>query len=88
MATHWITVARIHGSLVKVYDSKYETISEDSKQQIARLTATDKKIFTLKIHNFRKAPQIVDCMLLHLLQKYALEITLQATGLFCSLSRA
>lgn len=48
---HWITVAGIHGSLVKVYDSKYKSLSEDTARQIACLTAADKKHITIHLEN-------------------------------------
>ena len=39
---HWVTLAGIHGSLVKVYDSIKISISSDTKRQIARLMVADK----------------------------------------------
>lgn len=57
---HWITVAGIHGSLVKVYDSKYTFISEDTKSQIANLTAADKYI-SIHLENTQFQDGSSDC---------------------------
>ena len=85
---HWITVAGIHGSLVKVNDSNYKSISESTKIQITCLTAAGKNFINilLKKHNFRRALQHVDYIPLLLQQKYALELTLPAAGLFLVLT--
>ena len=85
---HWITVAGIHGSLVKVNDSKYKSISESTKIQITCLTAAGKNYINILLekHNFRRALQHVDCIPLLLQQKYALELTLPAAGLFLVLT--
>ena len=48
---HWITVAGIHGFLVKIYDSKYKSISKSTKIQIACLTAADKNYIILLLEN-------------------------------------
>ena len=60
-SNHWITVAGIHGSLVRVYDSKYKSISDDTKRQIALLTASDKDYITIALENtqFQHGPN--DC---------------------------
>ena len=58
------------------------------KIQITCLTAVDKNYINILLekHNFRRALQHVDCIPLLLQQKYALELTLPATGLFLVLT--
>ncbi len=58
---HWVTVAGIHGSLVKVYDSKYKSISEDTKRQIASLTKVDKKYIDIHLENTQCQKGSSDC---------------------------
>ena len=60
-ASHWITVAGIHGSLVRVYDSKYKSISDDTKRQIALLTASDKNYITISLENTQFQRGSEDC---------------------------
>ena len=43
VGNHRITLAGIHGSVVKVYDSIKTLISNDTKEQIASLMVADKK---------------------------------------------
>lgn len=58
---HWVTVAGIHGSLVKVYDSKYTQIFEDTKRQIACMTASDKNYITICLENTQFQNGSSDC---------------------------
>ena len=58
---HWITVAGIHESQVKVYDSKYKRISEDTQVQIARLTITKKKFINVHLENTQFQEGSSDC---------------------------
>lgn len=58
---HWVTVAGIHGSFVKVYDSKYKSVTEDTKRQIACLTAPDKKYIDIHVENTQCQKGSSDC---------------------------
>ena len=69
---HWVTLAGIHGSLVKVYDSIKISISSDTKRQIARLMVADKKYIDVHIENTQYQESSSDCGLYAI--AYATEI--------------
>ena len=58
---HWITLAGIHGSLVKVHDSIKTSISNDTKKQIASLMVADKKHIDVHIENTQYQQGSSDC---------------------------
>ena len=60
---HWITVqhAEPQSGIVHVYDSIYESASEDAKRQIAALLRTEDKRIVLKIHKTQYQKGCTDC---------------------------
>ena len=69
---HWVTLAGIHGSLVKIYDSIKISISSDTKRQIARLMVADMKYIDVHIENTQYQEGSSDCGLYAI--AYATEI--------------
>ena len=69
---HWVTLAGIHGSLVKIYDSIKISICSDTKRQIARLMVADKKYIDVHIENTQYQEGSSDCGLYAI--AYATEI--------------
>ncbi len=73
---HWVTIAGIHCSLVKFYDSKYRSLSEDAIEQIALITQPSHnfiKMLIWKLPSSRLDILTVVCTLLHLPLKCVME---------------
>ena len=61
---HWQVVSNIgctSSDMILVYDSKYSTISNTTKQLIAQLLKTSKKSYTIQIANVTKQSGCNDC---------------------------
>jgi len=58
---HWVTVAGIDGSLVKLFDSVYCSLSESAKEQIALITKPSKDFIAIDIENTQFQAGTSDC---------------------------
>ena len=58
---HWITLSGIDGSMVQVCDSKYFCISEETKEQIALITAADKDYISIHLESTQFQTGSSDC---------------------------
>lgn len=79
---HWVTLEGVHGSLVRVYDSKYQSITESTQEIIFCMTMPDRNYIDVHIQNTQKQGGTFRLwtMQLPLQWSSALEITLQVSG--------
>ncbi len=58
---HWVTIAGIHCSLVKFYDSKYRSLSEDAIEQIALITQPSHNFINVDLETTQFQTGYSDC---------------------------
>ena len=58
---HWITIENIPSFFVNIYDSVYNTVTMDTKKQIASLLCTKSSTIVLKIHKTQLQVGSSDC---------------------------
>ena len=58
---HWLAVQGVHGSFVKVYDSRKQSISEETQFQIANLTLPSEKAINVHIQYTQHQICTSDC---------------------------
>ena len=58
---HWVTLEGAHGSMVRVYDSKYQYISESTQKIISCMTMPDRNYIDVHIQNTQKQSGSSDC---------------------------
>lgn len=58
---HWLAVQGVHGSFVKIYDSRNRSMSTDTQNQIANLTLPSEKAINVHIQNVQYQIGKSDC---------------------------
>lgn len=60
-SNHWLAVQGVHGSFVKIYDSRYRSMSTETRNQIANLTLPSEKAINVHIQNVQYQIGTSDC---------------------------
>lgn len=61
VGNHWLTIASVLSSLVHIYDSMYDYVSDDAKMQIAAILHTHDPSVVFKIHKTQFQKGKSDC---------------------------